>query len=178
MKLPIPNYSRYYLNTEDNRVYNSKDRPISEYISCKPNGSHPVSKLNIVDDNGFSKNVMKHRLVYMAYHPDEDISDLQINHLDENSLNNDISNLKPCTGKENMNWGTVGHRISLANKGRLNNHRSKPVIAYVLDDYAVEHYPSINEAARVINGDRRWIIDCCKGYRVDYAGRIWQYERR
>lgn len=178
MQLDLPGFSRYYLETDDNNIYNQSHHLMSEQIYHNRYGKHPVSKLRLVDDSGDERTVMKHRMVYMAYHPDEDISDLQINHLDENSLNNDISNLKTCTAKENMNWGTVGKRISESTKGRTNNHRSIPVIAYVLEEYDVEHYPSIAEAGRRLGIDDTGIIDCCKGYRVDYAGRIWQYERR
>lgn len=178
MRLSIPGFSNYYLDTDDNYVYNLNGRRMSEYIHYNKYGKHPVAKLSLTNDRGELKNVFKHRIVYTAYHPNEDISDLQINHLDENSLNNDISNLETCTAKENMNWGTVKQRLSEDRKGILNNHRSIPVVAYYLDDYEVEHYPSIAEAGRQLGIDYKYIIDCCKGYRVQYAGRIWQYERR
>lgn len=178
MHLDIPGYSKYYLDTEDNRVYNKKTgHQMGEYTQYNRYGKHPVSVVTMVDDFGNAHGVYKHRAVYMAYHPDEDISELQINHLDENSMNNDISNLETCTAKENMNWGTVGQRISAANKGRLNNHASKPIKAYYLPEYRVEHYPSIAEAARQLGVDHGKIIDVCKGYRVEYADRIFQYER-
>lgn len=177
MRLLIPGFSKYYLETEDNNVYNNSGHRMSEQILHNRYGKHPVSKLCLVDDYGKEKHVFKHRVVYAAYHPDEDFSDLQINHKDEDSMNNCIDNLEVCTAKENMNWGTVGKRISEATKGRINNHRSKAIIAYVLDEYAVEHYSSIAEAARVLDAEPRYIIDCCKGYRVDYLGRIFQYER-
>lgn len=178
MHLDIPGYSKYYLDTEDNKVYNKKTgHQMGECTQYNRYGKHPVSVLSLIDDNGIDHTVFKHRAVYMAYHPDEDISELQINHLDENSMNNDISNLKTCTAKENMNWGTVGQRISEANKGRYNNHRSRPIKAYYLPEYRVEHYPSIAEAGRKLGVDTGKIIDVCKGYRVDYADRIFQYER-
>lgn len=177
MRLEIPGFSNYYLETEDNRVYSKYYHPMKECVHYNRYGKHPVSKLTLLSDDGEYKSVMKHRIVYAAYHPDEDFSHLQINHLDEDSMNNTIENLETCTCKENMNWGTVGQRISAAKKGRLNNHKSRPVVAYVLEPYSVEHYPSIAEAARQLGIHREYIIDCCRGYRVDYYGRIFQYER-
>lgn len=178
MRLEIPEYSRYYLDTDDNNVYNKKTGHLmTETIQYNRYGKHPVSKITLVRDDGTSHNVFKHRVVYAAYHPDEDFSELQINHLDEDSMNNDIGNLETCTAKENMNWGTVGARISADHKGKFNNHASKPIIAYRLNPYKVERYPSISEAARQLGVCRERIGDVCKGYRVEYAGRIFQYER-
>ena len=175
MRLEIPGFSRYYLETEDNNVYTKNYRPLKPYVLYNRYEKHPVEKYTMVSDDGLEKHVFKHRIVYSAYHPDEDISDYQINHLDEDSMNNCIDNLELCTAKENMNWGTVGKRISEATKGRTNNHRSRPVIAYDLETSEKEYYPSIAEAVRIFGGDKNDIIRCCQGLRVSAYGRIWQY---
>lgn len=50
-----------------------------------------------------SKKEYAHRLVYFTFRPDEDITDLQIHHLDFNSVNNDIDNLYPLSkGQHSM----------------------------------------------------------------------------
>lgn len=173
MRLEIHGFSRYYLETEDNRVYSKYFRPIAERINDGDHG-HKVCELNLTNDSGQHKVVKKHRLVYMAYHPDEDISNLQINHLDEDSLNNCIENLQVCTGKENINWGTCKARISASLKGVPNLALAKAVKATVIETGEEEYYESISCAQRTLN-TRSSISDCCKGKRPTAAGRTWEY---
>ena len=79
-----------------------------------------------------SKSTQIHRVVANAFldvndvksKPSEiniDMDKLQVNHKDENKLNNRIDNLEWCTQKYNMNYGTCPKRIGKAN--------SKPIIA-------------------------------------------------
>jgi hypothetical protein len=172
VRLEIPGFSRYYLETEDNRIYSKYYHPMSEHINYGDH-DHPVCELSIINDQNEHKIVKKHRLVYSAYHPDEDISDLQINHLDEDSLNNCPENLETCTGKENINWGTCRERISRRLKGRPNLALSQPVKATVVDTGRVEYYPSLAEAQRQLD-TRTSITRCCKEGTIG-AGRTWEY---
>ncbi len=173
MRLEIPGFSRYYLETEDNRIYSKHYHPISEHINYGDHG-HPVCELSLINDQGCHKIVKKHRIVYMAYHPDEDISELQINHLDEDSLNNCPDNLASCTAKENINWGTCIERMSAAMRGRPNLALSQPVKATVIETGKEEYYPSIAEAKRSLNTQAR-IGECCRGLLDHAAGRYWEY---
>lgn len=173
MRLEIPGFSRYYLETEDNRIYSKYYKPMAERVNFGDH-SHPVCEIHLINDEGFHKVVKKHRIVYMAYHPDEDISNLQINHKDEDSLNNCPENLMACTGKENINWGTCRERISKALKDIPNVALSQPVKATVIETGKVEYYPSIAEAHRQLKTYAR-IGECCKGVRESAAGRYWEY---
>lgn len=176
MKLDIPGFSKYYLETEDNCVYNNKGHRLSEYVyemDIAPT-PHPVARITLTNDNGKIVNVKKHRLVYSTYHPDEDISNLDINHLDEDSLNNDITNLRACTHKENMNWGSCGERISKSKTGKRIN-AGCPVKATVINTGEVEFYNSITDACIALGANKGHICECCKGGRNQTAGRIWEY---
>ena len=59
-------------------------------------------------DKIYSRTV--HRLVAIAFLPKPDGCN-EINHKDENKLNNTVENLEWCTHKYNMNYGTVQERI-------------------------------------------------------------------
>lgn len=100
-----------------------------------------------------------HRLVAIAFienrynHP-------QINHLDEDKLNNVFSNLEWCTSFYNNNYGTRNERIS---KKQLNDKtKSKRVIQYTIDGKFVKEWDSICEIGR--HGFDRKSVSCiCRG---------------
>lgn len=70
----------------------------------------------------------------------------QIDHIDRNKLNNDVSNLRWVTAKENIANKTFFQRVEQA---RINgNMKSKRVAQYSLSGIFIESYPSIAEAQR------------------------------
>lgn len=71
--------------------------------------------------NNFKKNFLVHRLVALAFISNPN-NLLQINHKDENKMNNCVDNLEWCNAKYNCNYGTRVERakpkIIKANKGK------------------------------------------------------------
>lgn len=45
-----------------------------------------------------------HRVIYQAFHPDEDMTGKQIDHIDGNRYNNRVDNLRACTNLENAHF--------------------------------------------------------------------------
>ena len=45
-----------------------------------------------------------HRVIYQAFHPDEDITRKQIDHIDGNIYNNRVDNQRTCTRLENAHF--------------------------------------------------------------------------
>lgn len=82
------------------------------------------------------KKIFIHRLVADAFIPNPN-NFPQVNHKDENPLNNHFINLEWCTSKYNSNYGLHNERVSRSNKGNKksnntnyldNKNRAKKVI--------------------------------------------------
>ena len=154
----------------------------------KPNmNKNGYLTVELFDVNGKSKRLLIHRLVAMAYIPNPD--DLpQINHIDENPLNNAVSNLEWCTAKYNMNYGngakTRHSKIdytaeSRKTTARINrSKRSKTVLQYSINGELIAKYNSAAEASRKTGANHSHIVECCNGKRYKTVNNfIWKYER-
>lgn len=90
--------------------YTKKSRMIKKSISTT--GYHIV---NLVDGDGKSKMCKVHRLVACAFIPNPD-NKPNINHIDGDPLNNDVSNLEWCTQLENIKHAIdTGLRKTISN---------------------------------------------------------------
>ena len=120
-------------------------------------------RLSNRDLNNKSKmiNLKVHRLVAMCF-LDDYSKDLQVNHIDENKLNNNISNLEMCSNKYNCRYGS--RRTKLA----------KPVIQETLEGKFVKEWISIREITRTLGYARACISACCKGVlKSSHTGKIY-----
>lgn len=81
------------------------------------------------------KNYKTHRLVASAFIPNPNNYD-EVNHIDEDKLNNDVNNLEWCTHKQNVNWGTRNERAAISN--------GTPIVCLDFDGNLVKEYPSIS----------------------------------
>ncbi len=91
-----------------------------------------------------------HRLVAEAFVPNPDPKLYTIiNHIDENTLNNNAENLEWCTQKHNVNYGTCPDRIrnTLIEGGFI--HPIKVVITS--SDGNIHEFPSMKTAAKWLN---------------------------
>lgn len=102
-----------------------------------------------------------HRLVAKVFIPNLDNLP-QVNHKDENKLNNCVDNLEWCTPKYNLHYGN-----------RISKLRKK-VIA--IDKYNNTHkFISINEAGEALKVDKSTISKCCKDKRKSAGGYKFKY---
>lgn len=119
--------------------------------------------------NGVSKSNWVHRLVALAFIPNNDQSKTVINHKDENKRNNSVANLEWCTYKYNANYGTRNERVGKSN--------SKPIQQLDLKTgLIIATYPSLTEASLSIGIHWSTISNVAKGRGKTAGGYGWRYQ--
>ena len=103
-----------------------------------------------------------HRLVAEAFIPNPtNLS--EVNHKDENKLNNHVSNLEWCTRAYNNNYGTRKERVKVAQR--------KPILCVETG----EVYHSLQYAEEMTGINQSNICKCCKGKVKTAGGYHWRY---
>lgn len=137
--------------------------------------------------DGIRENLKVHRLVAKAFIPIPDhlkhipIDDLDVNHLDENPLNNCVENLEWCTHYYNCNYGTRNERVS---KSKIEKGLGKTVLQYTLNGEFLKRHISAAAAARTLPEEifrhnkypRHAICSVCRGEQKTAYGFVWKYE--
>lgn len=115
--------------------------------------------------NGKPKHYLIHRLVAQTFLPNPH-NFPQVNHKDENKLNNCISNLEWCSEKYNKNYGTFKKRVAKA--------KAKPVIQLDLNGKTIKIWSSTKECSKnnFVPSD---VAKCCRGERKVHKGFMWRY---
>ena len=111
------------------------------------------------------KNLLLHRIIATAF-IDNPGKKPQVNHIDENKLNNDLSNLEWCTGRENLVHGTRTKRVA--------EKLSQKVIQLDLNDNILNVFKSMRQAERETGVPSGNISRCCNGERESAGGYKWR----
>lgn len=114
---------------------------------------------------GSKKTFKVHRLVAQAFIENPN-SLPQINHIDENKENNNVSNLEWCDNNYNIHYGTALTRMG-------ESHRKK-VAQYSLTGELINIFNSQTEAAKATNSKQGSISNCVKGVLKKHNGFIWK----
>lgn len=142
-----------------------KMRSLARY---SPSNTTTYYKITLCKD-GKRETKWVHRIVAEAFIPNPDKLE-EVNHKDENGLNNSIDNLEWCTHKYNNNYGTKNRRTS--------DKLSKAVEQYDLKGRYIRTFKSAKEACEYLNVDisnRDSISKVCNGKRKTCLKFIWKY---
>lgn len=104
-------------------------------------------------DNGKENKILVHRLVAKEF-LDNPLGLCEINHKDENKLNNNVENLEYCTRRYNVEYS-----------------QAKSVHCLETNDY----FKSLKEAEETTQISKSHICDVCNGKRKTAGGYRWEY---
>ena len=113
-----------------------------------------------------------HRLVAQAFIPNPDNLPC-INHKDECTSNNIVSNLEWCTHKYNSNYGTLPRRIK--ERMQTNHPTARKVAQYDRNGNYITTFNSLSEAARSIGIRGENITRNIQKKYKHAGGYIWKY---
>lgn len=141
-----------------------KEKEVKGHINTD---NYKIVYLNVNAKNRIIRSV--HRLVAEAFLPNPNNLP-QVNHKDENTLNNCVDNLEWCTANYNTNYGT-------RNK-RLQNMFGVKIAQYDMKGSLIKVWDSMTQAAQSIGSSTTsGIRKVCKKEkgRNTYKGYVWRY---
>lgn len=163
--LPVVGYEGLYEVSNLGRV-----KRLSNSATCKEKILTPQIQRDgyqrvTLSKKGQKKRVSIHRLVAIAFIPNPENKE-QVNHLDTNKLNNNLSNLQWATPKEN-----IAHAVAHG----LMKKSNKPIVASNIETGEKRQFESQTEASRKL-GVYMKQISCVLNGRTKHVGG-WRFER-
>ena len=118
--------------------------------------------------DGQKCNHILHRLIAKTF-LSEYKDDLEVNHKDEDKLNNVLDNLEVCTREYNKNYGTGNIRSAL--------NRSKAILQLDKAGNFIREWSGINQASRQTGICTKDIWRCCNNEEATAKGYKWRYKK-
>lgn len=132
----LDNYSKYLIS-ETGKIYSLFSNKVLT-PTLEPNIGY--YRVKMVSDDGEKKTFLVHRLVALAFIPNPD-NKAEVNHIDGDRLNNDVSNLEWVTREENMKHA---HSLKLRDNTGTGNPRN-----ILSEQDVVDIYEKLLDGARV-----------------------------
>lgn len=164
---PIKNYEELYEVSNYGNIISKKRGKIK-----KPFYHNGYLRVEL-SKSGVNKKYFVHRLVAETFIENSENLE-QVNHKDENKLNNYVGNLEWCSTKYNINFGTRSKRVSKALTNRTD--LSKKIVQLNKAGDVINTYNSMHEAERIGGFSISKISQCCNGKRKTHSGFIWRFK--
>lgn len=123
----LKNYSNYIIRS-NGEIYSLYKNITMNQVLQERIGYY---RIQLKADDGNKNNLLAHRLVALAFIPNPE-NKPEVNHIDGNKLNNDVSNLEWATKHENMKHA---HHLKLRDNNGTGNPRNLLTEKEVLDIY-------------------------------------------
>lgn len=165
----FPNYEVSNLGQVRNIV---TGRVLKPYVNL--GGGKGYYKVRLTSKPRQSKQFFVHRLVAEAFIPKEKEEYTDVNHIDENKLNNVVDNLEWCTRSYNTRYGTAQERHSATFK----KNKDKIIVKYDLGGQELERFDTIVKAALSIEDGKAQSLSVVlnNDAKQTYKGYIWRFE--
>lgn len=169
-----------YLEEYPNYIFSSKGivyriwQKSNTVYQMKPfrnNCNMKYLRIGLVNKDGKRKNELVHRLIAKAFIPNPK-NYTCVNHKDEDSLNNDVSNLEWCTYEYNNKYGNhLNHCVPAL----LRSIEKKKVKVVGQDSNGCSYeFDSITDAEKFTGALRTNISKCLDGERKTAGGYTWR----
>ena len=149
----FPNYTI----SEDGEIRNSKGKIIKGEIS-----NTGYRRVSLSNNDVKHKKMSVHRLVAETYIPNPH-NYPEVNHKNENKLDNSVSNLEWCSTLDNLNHSRIIEKASFAKFRKVKCVTTGKI------------YNSIKEASDELGLYHSNIVACCNGRRATCGGLEWEY---
>jgi len=150
----ILGYDNYKFDMELKQVYNTKKNRYIKNGLCG-RGYYQVDLYK----NGKGKKYGIHQLVYICNNPTEDITGFEIDHIDNNKLNNNIENLRKCSPSDNCSnkkiniTNTTGYKY--ISKTKSNTYK------FQLTKNKISYRKTLKTLEEVIEYRDRFVLEKC-----------------
>ena len=114
-----------------------------------------------------------HRLVAIAF-IENPFGYTEVNHIDEDKMNNASSNLEWCNRSMNLHHGC--YRENMRNKLMNRKDLSMTVMQHTQSGEFVAEFQSTAEAGRITGLSQSCISACARGKRKSVGGFVWTYK--
>lgn len=164
----IPNFEGLYQVSNLGKVKSFRRSPKfgcqPEYILNPSTSENGYANVTLYDGKSRHK-FLVHRLVANSFIPNPDNLP-QINHKDENRLNNRVDNLEWCTAEYNNAYGTA--------KFRMIDTKSRPIEQLTVDGQVLAVYRSTRIASELL-GINRGTLKSAISKQSQCNGYYWRY---
>ncbi len=116
------------------------------------------------------KKCLVHRLVCRAFNPNHNYLNLQVNHIDRTTSNNNILNLEWCTPRENAQHERRTSKRDMRKIGGCRRVRQLTKSGEIVSEYY-----SMAEAFRITGVQYSNISRVCRGKQIASGGYLWEY---